>query len=137
MTNSADKFWKYFFICAGIITALGAFPAMLFPKNGLKLTMGLSYADKSPQVEPIIGHWGIMVVGIGILLFASAKYKQLRLSTIIFSTAEKIYLVSFAIYNFIVDASYANNYTIVIIGDGLMALVGIIYLIKYSKRIEK
>ena len=101
MTNSSDKFWKYFFICVGIITALGALPAMLFPRNGLKVAMGLSYADKSPQVEPIIGHWGIMVVGIGVLLFASAKYKQLRLSTIIFSTVEKIYLVSFAIYNFI------------------------------------
>lgn len=137
MNNSSDKFWKFFFICAGILTALGALPAMLSPKNGLKFSLGLSYADKSPQIEPIIGHWGIMVVGIGILLFASAKYKQLRLSTIIFSTVEKIYLVAFAIYNFSFDASYANNYTVVMVGDGLMAIGGIIYLLNHIKKVEK
>ncbi len=134
MTNSSDKFWKYFFIFAGILTALGAAPAMLFPKNGLHVTMGLAYAEKSPQMEPIIGHWGIMVVGIGILLFVSAKYKQLRFSTIIFSTVEKIYLVSFAVYNFIIAAPYANNYTIVVIGDGLMAFGGICYLLSHRRK---
>jgi hypothetical protein len=129
MINTNKDHWKYFFWAAGILTTLGALPTMISPKSGPTLSMGLSYADQSPQMVPIVGHWGIMVVGMGILLFASARIKHIRRSTVIFSTVEKSYMVSLVIYNFIRHAPFAGNYTIVLIGDSLMVIGGIWYLL--------
>lgn len=127
MSDSFDKASKYFFWIAGAVTALGALPSMLSPAHGLQLTIGLRYYEQSPQVSPIVGHWGIMVVGMGVLLFLSATLKTIRKTTILFSTIEKAYMVGFAIYNFSVAAPYAMNYMTALIGDSLMVLGGIWY----------
>jgi hypothetical protein len=128
MKISFAKASKYFFWAAGIVTALGPLPAMLNPRSGLQLTIGLTYIDESPQLAPIVGHWGIMVVGMGVLLFLSATIKSLRKTTIIFSTAEKAYMVGFALFNFSIGATYAMHYLIPLVGDSLMVLGGIWYL---------
>lgn len=127
---------KYFFWIAGIVTALGALPTMLSPVAGLKLTTGLTYFDMSPQVSPLIGHWGIMVTGIGILLFISATHKPTRKTTVVFSTLEKAYMVGFALYSFINGDSYATNYLTPLIADSLMTIGGIWYLLK-SRKLER
>lgn len=119
---------KYFFLFAGVVTALGTLPTMLSPAAGLSLTMGLTYFEQSPQVAPIIGHWGIMVVGIGVLLLLSATNKQLRKTTILFSTIEKAYMVSGGLYCFVINAPYAGNYIMAIIGDGSLVIGGLWYL---------
>jgi hypothetical protein len=129
MKITFEKASKYFFWIAGIVTTLGALPTMFSPVNGLQLTTGLTYFEQSPQVSPILGHWGIMVTGMGILLFLSATNKQIRRTTVIFSTLEKSYMVGFALYCFFVEAPYAKNYIIAIIGDSLMVIGGISYLI--------
>lgn len=128
MKVTFDQVSKYFFWIAGVITALGTLPAMLSPAFGLQLTTGLTFYETSPQLSPIVGHWGIMVVGMGCLLFLSATKKSIRKSTILFSTAEKSYMVGFAIYNFTINADYASNYIIPLIGDSLMVVGGIWYL---------
>jgi len=79
-------------------------------------------------VFPILGHWGIMVVGIGVLLFLSATNKQIRKTTIIFSTLEKSYLVSAILYCLLIDAPYARNYIAALIADSSMVIGGIWYL---------
>jgi hypothetical protein len=79
-------------------------------------------------VFPIIGHWGIMVVGIGVLLFLSAANKQIRKTTIIFSTLERGYMVSTVVYCFLIDAPYARNYLAALIADSAMATGGVWYL---------
>jgi hypothetical protein len=129
MANTYRDHWKYFFWAAGILTTIGALPTMISPKSGPILSMGLTYADQSPQMVPIVGHWGIMVVGLGVLLFASARMKHLRISTVIFSTLEKLYMVSIVTYNFITNAPFAGNYTVVLIGDSLMVIGGIWFLL--------
>ena len=125
---SFEKKSKYLFGVAGIVTALGTLPTMLSPVGGLHFSVGLTYFDQSPQVFPMIGHWGIMVVGIGVLLFLSATNKQIRKTTIIFSTLEKGYMVSTAVYCFLIDAPYARNYTAALIADSAMAIGGVWYL---------
>jgi hypothetical protein len=124
---------KYFFWVAGILTTVAALPMMLSPVGGLHLTTGLSYFDQSPQVFPIIGHWGIMVAGIGVLLFLSATNKQIRKTTVIYSTLEKGYIVGMALYCFLINAPYAGNYLVAVIADGLMAMGGIWYLLQSWK----
>jgi hypothetical protein len=136
MRVSFDKSSKYFFWIAGAITALGALPSMLSPVAGLKLTTALTYFEVSPQLSPIVGHWGIMVVGMGVLLFLSATKKSIRKSTVIFSTAEKSYMVGFAVYNFAIKATYAMNFIIPLIGDSLMVIGGIWYLFR-SKKLKR
>jgi hypothetical protein len=128
-----DKTSKYFFRIAGVITTLGAFPVMISPIHGLRLTTGLSFFEESPQLTPIVGHWGIMVVGIGILLFLSATKKSIRKTTVIFSTAEKSYMVGFSVYNFAISSTYAMYYIIPLVGDFLMVTGGIWYLIKSNQ----
>lgn len=128
MNMSFEKRSKYFFWAAGIITSLGSLPTMLSPVGGLNFSLGLTYFDQSPQVFPIIGHWGIMVVGIGVLLFLSATNKPIRKTTVIFSTLEKGYMVSTAVYCFLIDAPYARNYLAALVADSSMVLGGIWYL---------
>jgi hypothetical protein len=130
MKVSFDQASKYFFWTAGVITALGTIPPMVCPVQGLHLTTGLTYFEESPQLAPVIGHWGIMVVGMGVLLFLSATKKSIRKSTVIFSTAEKSYMVGFAVYNFAIGAPYASNYILPMIGDSLMVIGGIWYLLR-------
>lgn len=133
MKVTFDKSSKYFFWSAGVLTTIGALPTMLYPVSGFRLSFGLTYFDQSPQVLPVIGHWGIMVVGIGVLLFLSANNKKIRKTTVIFSTLEKIYLVSFAVYGFMVGVPYAENYISALIGDSLMVIGGIWYLLRSWK----
>jgi hypothetical protein len=136
MKISFDYASKYFFRIAGIVTALGAIPTMLSPVEGLKLTTGLTYFDQNPQLKPLIGHWGIMVAGMGVLLFIAASQKQIRKTTILFSTFEKAYMVSFALYGYLSNAPYAGNYFIALIGDSLMVIGGIWYLIR-ARQLKK
>jgi hypothetical protein len=133
MKITFDQTSKYFFWVAGVITTLGALPAMLSPVQGLQLTTGLTFFIESPQLTPIVGHWGIMVVGMGILLFLSATKKSIRKTTVIFSTAEKSYMVGFAVYNFAINSTYAMSYIIPLIGDSLMVTGGIWYLIRSNQ----
>ncbi len=136
MNNSFDQASKYFFWIAGAVTAIGALPSMLSPVGGLEITTGLTYFEESPQLIPIVGHWGIMVTGMGVLLFLSATLKTIRKTTILFSTAEKAYMVGFALYNFSIGASYAMNYLIPLVGDSLMVLGGIWYL-RQSQKLKR
>jgi hypothetical protein len=69
-----------------------------------------------------------MVAGLGVLLFLSATNKQIRKTTVIFSTLEKGYMVLTALYCFLVDASYARNYIVALIADSAMVIGGIWYL---------
>jgi hypothetical protein len=128
MNNSFDQASKYFFWLAGVVTALGASFSMVSPVGGLELSTGLTYFEESPQLTPIVGHWGIMVTGMGVLLFLSATRKTIRKTTILFSTAEKAFMVGFALYNFSMGAPYAMNYLIPLVGDSLMVLGGIWYI---------
>jgi hypothetical protein len=133
MKLTFDKASKYFFWIAGIVTGLAALPTMLSPVVGLKLTTGLTYLDQSPQLVPLIGHWGIMVVGIGVLLFLAGMNKKIRKTTVIYSTLEKGYMVSFAIYCIVIDVPYASNYITPLILDSLMTTGGIWYLVQSRK----
>jgi hypothetical protein len=128
INESFEKSSKYFFWVAGIVTIAGSLPTMLSPSKGFNLTFGLNYIDQSPQLIPIIGHWGTMVVGIGVLLFLSGKIKKLRKSTAIYSTLEKGFLVCGALYCFVIDAPYSTNYIGAIVADSLQAIGGIWYL---------
>jgi hypothetical protein len=128
MSLPFNKTSGYFFRIAGIITAIGALPAMVAPSGGLRLATGITYSDQSPQLFPIVGHWGIMVFGMGILLYLAGSNTQIRKSTVLFSTAEKSYMVGFALYNFIAHKPYASHYMVALIGDSLMVIGGIWYL---------
>jgi hypothetical protein len=74
-----------------------------------------------------------MVTGMGVLLFLSATIKSIRKTTILFSTAEKAYMVGFAVYNYFSHAPYAANYLIPLIGDSLMVMGGIWYLVQRNR----
>jgi hypothetical protein len=121
---------KYFFWIAGALTTAAALPTMISPVEGFHRSFGLNYFDQSPQVAPVIGHWGLMVAGIGVLLFLSATNKQIRKTTVIYATLEKAYIVSAAVYCFFIHAPYARNYLLALVADGLMGAGGLWYLLR-------
>jgi hypothetical protein len=125
-----ERYAKWFFWVAGLVTIAGALPIALGPVWGTHLVFGFDYFGKSPEIFPLVGHWGIMVTGIGVLLFVSATRKQLRWSTAIFSTIEKAYMVSIIIYFLVfIDAS-ASAYYPPLIADSLMTIGGAWYLLR-------
>lgn len=133
MSFSFENTSKYFFWVAGIITTVGTLPTMISPVGGLRFTTGLSYFDQSPQLFPLVGHWEIMVTGLGVLLFLSATYKEIRKTTVIYATLEKGYIVGITLYCFLIRAPYAGNYLAAVIIDGALAIGGIWYLLQSWK----
>jgi hypothetical protein len=125
-----EKQARYFFWVAGILTTVAAVPIMVSPVKGLHVLTGMSYYDVSPQLAPIVGHWGMMVAGIGVLMFLAATRKELRKTAVIFATAEKVYIVSAALYCFLIHAPYADSYLVPLIADGTMAIGGLWYLLR-------
>jgi hypothetical protein len=133
MNDTFHKLSKYYFWLAGLITICGSVTTAVSPISGFKLALNLAYFEESPHLMPIIGHWGIMVLGIGMLLFLSGKNKNLRKSTVIFSTLEKGYLVGFSIYWVITQSPNATSFILPIMMDGLITLGGIWYLWRSRK----
>jgi hypothetical protein len=130
MNESFAKQSKYYFWIAGCVTALSALPLAIWPITAPQTLMGLTYYDQSPQLEPIVGHWGLMVALLGVLLFVSATAKHLRRSTILFAIIEKLYFVAAAIYCFSIGAPYAHCYLPALIVDSLLSLGGIWYIFR-------
>jgi hypothetical protein len=127
---SFDKTSKYFFWIAGAVTALGALPIAVSPVAGFRLALGFDYFAQSPQLFPVIGHWGVMVAGLGVLMFVAATRKELRRTTIIFATIEKAYIVATILYCFLSAAPYAQSYLVPLVADGAMTIGGIWYLLR-------
>lgn len=124
MNQSFEKYSKYFFWIAGILTFSGPLLILIMPVDGFKIITGLTYFDKSPQLFPVIGHWEIMVAGIGILLFLSGNNKAIRKPVVIYSTIEKSYMVLIAAYCVISKQTFAANYYLPMAADSLMVIGG-------------
>jgi len=133
MKLTFEKSSTYFFWAAGIVTLSGPALVMVMPAEGFKLFSGLTYMDESPQVFPVIGHWGMMVVGIGVLLFLSGKNKALRKTTVIFSTVEKAYMVFTILYCIYTNQPFAANYYLPLVADSSMVIGGIWYLLQSNR----
>lgn len=132
--ESAAAFNKWYFWVSGVVTALGAVPSMLIPTAGTQLTMGFD-ASEMAGVSGIFGHWGIMIVGIGILIFLCGTHKHLRATTIIFSISEKSYLVLTGLYMYSVSSDLGQHYTAAIVADSIQ-IIGAFYYLFVTKKIE-
>lgn len=133
MNHSFEKYSKYFFWIAGILTFSGPLLILIMPDEGFKLITGLTYFDKSPQLFPVIGHWGMMVAGIGVLLFLSGNNKAIRKPIVIYSSIEKFYMVLIAAYCIITRQTFAANYFLPMAADSVMLIGGLWYLIRSNQ----
>ena len=121
-----EKFNKIYLWTAGIVTALGALPFMLMPLKATKLSLGI---DLSSQLDilPLVAHWGIMVTGIGIFLCAAAMVKKLRKAAIIYSTLEKLYMVSIVIYSMATNSEISEHYLLIFVVDSSLVIGAVFY----------
>ncbi len=121
-----EKFNKIYFWTAGIVTALGALPLMIMPLKATKLTIGI---DLSSQLDiiPLVAHWGIMVSGIGIFLCVAARVQKLRKAAIIYSTLEKLYMVSLLTYFMMTNSEISDHYLLIFVVDSLIVIGAIVY----------
>lgn len=91
---------------------------------------GLEFYDQSPQLFPIVGHWGIMVFGLGALMFVAASNKALRRAAATYAVIGKVYIVLMILWSFATGASYSMNYLVPLVADSLMAAGGVWYLVR-------
>ncbi len=121
-----EKFNKIYFWTAGIVTALGAFPLMITPLKATKSVLGI---DLSSQLDiiPLVAHWGIMVTGIGVFLCAAAMVQKLRKAAIIYSTLEKLYMVSILLYSMTTNSEVSDHYLLIFVVDSLIVIGAIFY----------
>lgn len=127
-TQKDYAFW--YFRLSGIVTILGALPSVISPKYGTHLSMGGMPTLTFPEeIFPLLGHWGVMVVGLGILIYLSAKNSALRKQVIWFALIEKSYLVLYGIYMFTVSNIFGMMYLGAIVLDGAQIFGGVYYLL--------
>ncbi|QZE15316.1 hypothetical protein K4L44_05645 [Halosquirtibacter laminarini] len=132
MSNWKKKYNKWYFWISGIVTALGTLPSALAPYKGTLATMGLDFGDKINSL-PLVGHWGIMVVGIGVMIFRSAKNYELRKNIIWYSLIEKSYLVAGCVWIYMMNPVWGAGYMAAIIADSLQIIGGVFYLLVTRK----
>jgi len=132
MTKKTYNSW--FFRISGIATAVGGLISMVAPVSGTNLTMGIDI-ESQPELIPLVGHWGVMVMSIGILLFISASQKQMRPMTIWLAIVEKIYLVIAAAWLYSQSPALGTLYAVAAISDSIQIIGGLVYLLK-TREIE-
>ena len=120
---------KWFLIVAGIVTAM-TLPFAIDINLFTPMLGGL--VDYTPSSVPALRHWGIMVFGIGVLMVAAAFRPWLRFETMVFSTAEKAFLVFVVVSN--ADQPWARGYLFPALLDGTIAAYGILYFISEHGR---
>ncbi|WP_139263227.1 hypothetical protein [Flammeovirga pacifica] len=130
------KFWKAFLKVAGIVTLLGPLPSMISPVKGTLLTLNIDLSNLDALV-PVIGHWGIMIVGIGVLIYHSASNIAIRKSTLIYATLEKIYMVSGGFWLLMNDPILGESFIPVMIADSLQVIGFAVYFYQSAQITEK
>lgn len=130
------KFWNRFLRISGIATLLGPLPSMIAPIEGTMMTLKLD-VTQIEGLAPVMGHWGIMIVGIGILIFLSGSNKEIRNTTLWYAIAEKTYMVSGGVFTLITNPTIGANFIPVIISDTLQIIGFIVYFIWESKQQKK
>ncbi|MBB6461796.1 hypothetical protein [Flammeovirga kamogawensis] len=131
-----SKFWKIFLRVAGIVTLLGPLPSMLAPIKGTLITLKIDLTDL-PALVPVVGHWGIMIVGIGILIYLSASNIALRKTTLIYAILEKIYMVSGGAWLMMTAPEFGVNFIPVMIADTLQVIGFLVYFIQQYKTLGR
>jgi hypothetical protein len=128
-----EKTSRYYFWISGFVTASLTWIPALLPVRGTALILGITYFDQSPQVFPIVGHWGIMVFGIGILLIAAGNDKALRKASVYYAIVEKAYMVAVVAFLLVTGSPFAMNYLPLGLADSLMVAGGVWYLMQSRK----
>ena len=130
-----QKFWNIFFKIAGVATLLGPFPSMIAPIAGTKMTLRIDPSE-IPALVPVIGHWGIMIVGIGVLIYMCAWRKELIKPVLIYAIIEKIYMVSGGVYA-LKTLPDSSGFLTVVVSDSVQIVGFIVYFIWKSQQSKK
>jgi hypothetical protein len=131
-----EKTMKAYLLVTGFLTAT-AFSTFLAPEWSMQ---NLFFYNEEMMInkeylQATYQHWGVMVGSIGVLLMFSAKYKQLRTSTMIYSAFEKSMFVGLFLYNVCVnDYQWFYGWSGVFALDGFVTVYSLAYLYYYINR---
>ncbi|MBB1315403.1 MULTISPECIES: hypothetical protein [Aliivibrio] len=131
-----EKTMKAYLLGTGFLTAT-AFMTFLAPEWSMQNLFFYNEAmmENKEYLQATYQHWGVMVGCIGVLLMFSAKYKQLRTSTMIYSAFEKSMFVGLFLYNVCVNEySWFYGWSGVFALDGFVTVYSLVYLYYYLTR---
>ena len=126
-----EKTMKAYLLGTGFLTAT-AFLTFLAPEWSMQNLFFYNDAmmENKEYLQATYQHWGIMVGCIGVLLMFSAKYKQLRTSTMIYSAFEKSMLYNVCVNEY----SWFYGWSGVFALDGFVTVYSLVYLYYYLTR---
>ncbi|MFA0086440.1 hypothetical protein ACE1OE_10180 [Vibrio sp. E150_011] len=131
-----EKTMKAYLIITGALTAT-AFVTFLAPEWSMQNLFFYSEGmmQNKEYLQATYQHWGVMVGCIGVLLMFSAKYKQLRTSTMIYSGFEKAMFVGLFLYNVCInDYEWFYGWSGVFALDAFVTIYSLAYLFYYLNR---
>lgn len=130
-----QKFWNIFFKVAGVATLLGPFPSMVAPVKGTQFMLNAN-VNELPTLIPVVGHWGVMVVGIGVLIYMCSWRKELIQPILIYALIEKLYMVWGGIYA-LSSLPNSDSFLTVVVSDSVQIVGFIVYFIWKSQQSKK
>ncbi len=132
-----NNYTYWYFRISGALTAIASIPAVFFPRFGASVfSGGMEFSSYETQYIPFLGHWAVMVTGIGVLIFISATQHNIRKYIIWYSLFEKTYMVSLGLSMYFLSKQFFHFYYVVICLDFLQVIGGVYYLLKYAKNYQ-
>lgn len=131
-----QKTIKMYLLITGFLTAT-AFATFLAPEWSMQNLFFYSeeMMINKEYLQATYQHWGVMVGCIGVLLMVSAKFKELRLSTMIYSGFEKALFVGLFLYNvFVNNYEWFYGWSGVFALDLFVTLYSIVYFYYFINR---
>ena len=124
MLNHNSRFFKFFFIIAGLATCSMIY-AVIAPQAALTSSFGESLTG--PLAEVIVRNWGFLIFLIGLLLLISAFKTNLRLvATSLALTSKSMYLLLILSFGQI----FIEKAAVMLLFDASVVLLLAIYLLK-------
>lgn len=90
--------------------------------------------DYTPSSVPALRHWAFMVFGIGALMIVAGLRPWLRFETMLFSAAEKGFMVFLFLSN--VDEPWITGYRTAFLVDSTIVVYSILYFVSDQGRPE-
>ncbi len=126
------KTLKWFLVVFGLATC-ATLPFAIDIKLLTPMLGGL--VDYTPASVPALRHWGIMVFGIGVLMIVAAFRPWLRFETMVFSAAEKAFMVYLVLSN--LGQPWGMGYIGAAVVDGTIVAYSILYFLSDQGRPER
>ncbi len=134
MDNSLTKFWKCFFLLAGLFNCCAGGLGMGFPSLGLKVTTGLATAESGALLIFFLLSTVVALFGLGYIMVAFNAAGNRGL--VIVGCIGKLCFFATALFGYL-NGNATMTFFVLTIGDFLWAVLFLSYLISSDRAAKR